>query len=173
MKRCYKCQEEKKQSEFNKNKTNKDGYADECRKCKSQYAKEYAKKYPEKAKEYHKKWRHSNYDKITQKKKDNHLKYYYGLSLADRDAMLAAQNNVCFICGTTNTSDREFCIDHDHKTNQIRKLLCGSCNKGLGSFMDNSNNLRKAADYIDYFKALPLEQSLLIKAPRGNGGKTP
>jgi hypothetical protein len=33
MKTCYKCKEEKNYSEFNKNKSNKDGYQDGCRMC--------------------------------------------------------------------------------------------------------------------------------------------
>lgn len=39
-------------------------------------------------------------------------------------------------------------IDHCHKTDIVRGLLCGSCNKGLGFFKDSPNLLYKASDYL-------------------------
>ena len=42
-----------------------------------------------------------------------------------------------------------FCVDHDHKTNKIRGLLCNSCNRGLGYFRDDIRMVRKAAKYLE------------------------
>jgi len=39
-------------------------------------------------------------------------------------------------------------IDHNHKTNNIRGLLCNKCNKGLGLFNDDPLLLIKAKDYL-------------------------
>jgi hypothetical protein len=50
MKKCYKCGIEKSYSYFNKNKSKKDGYSDECRDCTKEYNKEYRVKYAEKEK---------------------------------------------------------------------------------------------------------------------------
>lgn len=40
------------------------------------------------------------------------------------------------------------CIDHDHKTNKVRGLLCSKCNLGIGMFEDNSENLKNAIEYL-------------------------
>lgn len=39
-------------------------------------------------------------------------------------------------------------IDHCHKTNQVRGLLCFSCNSALGHFKDNVESLKKAIKYL-------------------------
>lgn len=44
-------------------------------------------------------------------------------------------------------------VDHDHKINRFRGLLCHPCNLGLGWFRDNPERLRKAAQYIEKFWA--------------------
>lgn len=61
----------------------------------------------------------------------------YGLTPEDYEAMLAAQNGGCAICGGPNTRrqrgvvDRMH-IDHDHSTGRVRGLLCNNCNLVLG-----------------------------------------
>jgi hypothetical protein len=39
--------------------------------------------------------------------------------------------------------------DHDHKTGEIRGLLCFMCNHILGHAEDNKETLLKAAAYLD------------------------
>lgn len=51
----------------------------------------------------------------------------------------------CEICGI-NT---KLCWDHDHATGKFRGTLCVSCNLGLGSFRDDPQFLRAAADYLE------------------------
>lgn len=59
-------------------------------------------------------------------------------------------NKSCAICKTPEKKlSRKLDIDHDHRTNKNRGLLCGKCNKGIGMFNDDPNLLRAAADYLD------------------------
>ena len=55
--------------------------------------------------------------------------------------------NLCMICGAT----KHICIDHCHETNQVRGLLCRSCNLGLGMLGDNVAGLRFAVKYLETF----------------------
>lgn len=54
--------------------------------------------------------------------------------------------NICEIELPSNT--KHIHVDHCHKTNITRGLLCASCNKGLGFFKDSIINLEKAISYL-------------------------
>jgi hypothetical protein len=63
------------------------------------------------------------------------------------------QNGLCAICGKEETHTfkgkiKQLSIDHDHKTGEVRGLLCNKCNTGLGGFMDNVEFLLKAIQYL-------------------------
>lgn len=50
----------------------------------------------------------------------------------------------CVICG----SDENLVVDHCHKTNVIRGMLCNHCNRGLGHFRDDPELLEFARIYL-------------------------
>lgn len=50
----------------------------------------------------------------------------------------------CTICG----DEGDLVVDHDHKCNTIRGILCNRCNKGLGLFRDSPDLLEYARIYI-------------------------
>lgn len=39
-------------------------------------------------------------------------------------------------------------MDHNHQTGKFRGMLCNHCNRGLGNFKDNIQNLEKAILYL-------------------------
>jgi predicted nucleic acid-binding Zn ribbon protein len=63
--------------------------------------------------------------------------------------MLLAQHDVCAICGTSEWGVKGPCVDHDHTTGEIRGVLCGDHNKGLGFFHDSPDELRAAIAYLE------------------------
>jgi hypothetical protein len=81
--------------------------------------------------------------------RDSHadkLKQVYGLSTADYNAMLRRQNGACAIC--RQKSAERLCVDHCHKTNRVRGLLCRKCNTGLGCFGDDPERIEAAIAYL-------------------------
>ena len=57
------------------------------------------------------------------------------------------QNNKCLICETDLNNVRK-CVDHCHKTNKVRGVLCNSCNAVLGFARDDINILNNAINYL-------------------------
>jgi hypothetical protein len=76
----------------------------------------------------------------------------YGLTQADYDLMLAAQNGLCAIC--ERKPDTKLCVDHCHATRQLRFLLCGKCNVGFGQFNEDPRVLRRALAYAEFWQRL-------------------
>ena len=59
----------------------------------------------------------------------------------------------CAICGIhQNELERPLHIDHNHKTGDIRGLLCFKCNAALGLMNDNVEILQKAILYLNRAK---------------------
>lgn len=73
----------------------------------------------------------------------------FKLSPIDYEALLDAQDNKCAICEAELVRDRNSTvIDHCHDTNEVRGVLCRSCNTGLGNFKDKNSLLANAAKYL-------------------------
>ena len=70
----------------------------------------------------------------------------YGLSPSDVDDMVGRQEGKCASCGDSLAADMN--IDHCHATGQVRGLLCGPCNRGLGCFRDDPVRLELALGYL-------------------------
>ncbi|MFE8916851.1 endonuclease VII domain-containing protein [Streptomyces globisporus] len=72
----------------------------------------------------------------------------YGLKPGEYDYLFQAQDGKCAICGGTRR--QRLSVDHCHRTGRVRGLLCRMCNgRLLTSARDNSETLRRAADYLD------------------------
>ena len=64
--------------------------------------------------------------------REYHLRHRYGIGQAEVDAMVAAQGGTCAVC-----PGKPEHVDHDHKTGQVRGILCSLCNQALGNARDD------------------------------------
>lgn len=91
---------------------------------------------------------------------ESNIKANYGLSPGKWQKMFEDQCGRCAICCRPQTDfKRKFNVDHDHKTGEIRALLCGNCNMLLGMAKDDPEILQEAIKYLNKYKDLPEEQT--------------
>lgn len=97
--------------------------------------------------------KHAAYCRPCQKayNQERRLKLHYGIDWDEYEFLLAAQDYRCAIC-QGRPRKHTLAVDHDHKTGEIRGLLCSRCNhRLLGSANDDPARLRRAADYLEQF----------------------
>jgi Recombination endonuclease VII len=75
-----------------------------------------------------------------------HLRKNYGITVEQYDAMAEAQDGRCALCGVK--PEGRLVVDHDHETNEVRALLCFSCNVAIGHLKDDPELCTKAATYL-------------------------
>ncbi len=125
---CNKCKENKDRYCFYIHDEAKDGLRASCKECYSKASKEYNCRNVKK----------NFYCQIKRK---------YNLEEEKYLSMLNKQDGKCFLCG----GNERICIDHNHNTGKIRKLLCSSCNSAIGLFKENIEVIRNAALYLEEF----------------------
>lgn len=117
--------------------------------------KRYREKYPERAAASLRKWVESNRParrKINQnyrmRNKDRvyllGIKRKFGLSPAEYQELYDLQGGRCALCRIEESSIGErLCLDHDHRTNEPRGLVCRGCNLCLGFHERRATNAYK------------------------------
>lgn len=88
------------------------------------------------------------------------LKAKYNLTVEQYNQMLEDQNYACAICNTQPEPGKNLSVDHDHSCcpgekscgRCVRKLLCFTCNSGLGMFKERVDLLEKGLDYLRSFE---------------------
>ena len=81
------------------------------------------------------------------KRKSAILKYEYGITLDDYNKMFNEQEGKCAICQRhQNELTRTLCVDHNHKTNKVRSLLCLTCNTDVSVV---ENRLEEMTKYLN------------------------
>jgi hypothetical protein len=119
-----------------------------CIICVKERSSEYRKKNPEKVKAITRSWYENNKEKSRTKNWKNRLSSDYGLSVEDYEGILEAQDYACLLCGKVNRNGARLSVDHDHKTGDIRGLLCTRCNSALGQLYDDYLLVQRAAEYL-------------------------
>lgn len=74
------------------------------------------------------------------------LRSQYGMTAADYEKKYQDQDGLCKIC---REPYEVLHVDHNHKTGQIRDLLCGNCNRAIGIAQEDAARLRALADYVE------------------------
>lgn len=141
---CFRCKQTKTISEFPKNKRRSTGYTHDCKICRNKKHRDWYNK----NKITIAKQRKNNYDPI--KAKEDRLKSRYNLTIKQHKNMYISQNGCCAICKNPIPYE-DIKVDHCHLTGKVRKLLCDSCNKGLGNFNDTTTYLKFAIKYLNEF----------------------
>lgn len=135
---------------FNKLSRSPDGYCYRCKQCMSEYAKRYRES--ERGKKVREAY--ENKYKSSGRRREKDLMRWRGITVEEYDKMFKKQKGVCGICKNpetkTNFNGTEYnlAVDHCHTTDEIRGLLCGNCNKALGSFCDDIKLLESAIKYL-------------------------
>ena len=96
--------------------------------------------------QYQRQWRIDNPNKT----RNNELKRSFGLTLDDYNKLLKKQKRVCAICKQKDPYFTNLAVDHCHKTNKVRGLLCHLCNRALGLFKEDIKALKCAIKYLNY-----------------------
>lgn len=154
---CYYCATVKGEDQFTTSRVELRAGAlkGQCKQCTSEKNRAYREKNPEKLKEYGQR-RQQNPER---KEYDRQRSYQrrYGLSREEYNGMREAQQYRCYLCGLHEEEHKvsrwgNLCLDHDHRTGQVRRLLCATCNKGLGCFLDDPVLMERAAAYVRTFE---------------------
>ena len=86
-----------------------------------------------------------------EKRKSQHLRYLYNITIDQYSDKLEDQGNLCAICGTDTPggNGKKFYVDHNHATGQVRGLLCHNCNFLIGHCKENKEILMWAIMYLE------------------------
>lgn len=112
---------------------------------------EYKARTREKQRAWHKDFYERHKHEITTRRRryfhDYGLLKRYGMSSAEWEQRAEAQNRRCAICETHET-ERRLVVDHCHRSNKVRALLCDHCNVGIARFEENPTLFEKASRYV-------------------------
>lgn len=90
-------------------------------------------------------------DVLKRKHRAWRLPKVYGISLEDYEKLLLNQNFSCALCLRSQASFKRgysLAVDHNHKTGEIRGLLCYACNKLLGR-VEDVEYFTRVRNYLD------------------------
>lgn len=86
----------------------------------------------------------------TDKARERHLRYKYGITEEQYNYLLERQQGCCAIClRPAEEFPRRLAVDHNHKTGEIRGALCNYCNHRIIGRHTDSDLLRRMAEYLE------------------------
>lgn len=120
---------------FKKGKSKGKSYCHECRKI------------------YDADWSKANPERVKAMSDRANIRKNRGIDLWDFKYILHSQGGKCAICGSLEFGQgirdlKRGAVDHDHKTGEVRGILCDKCNRGIGLLGDDIEILRSAIKYL-------------------------
>ncbi len=148
---CPNCGTRKNDYEFCHDGIYRDGtprYYGFCRDCKNAKAKEAYQRDVKKCKERITRYRDKNMALCRLRQRCRQA----NITVKEYRKIFGDHNELCDICGVPQKElTKAFCIDHDHKTGQVRGLLCNRCNTALGFLRDDVEIATRATEYLKKF----------------------
>jgi len=122
MKTCTTCNQELPLTEFHKRTyaSGNTGYQNKCKNCTTKVRRSYYKPH-------------------------EYMRRKFNLTDAEYQKLMLTDN--CEICGVEIKQKK--CIDHCHKNEKIRGVLCNNCNTALGLVGDNVETLSRMINYLN------------------------
>lgn len=134
-----------------------------CRCCYEKQLREKNPEFAERQRENSRSWtlknkdRKKEYDKRrrervgpeSEKRFNRYLNKKFNITRDKYNNIVDSQNNKCAICGRGPAENgKKLHLDHCHKTNKIRGLLCAQCNWYLGFIEKDYTILNKILQYL-------------------------
>ena len=166
-KECNKCNRTLPVSEFYPRRDRPGQYRSSCKVCGGAASAKWQRENPEKASAAGKRFYYKNSEAEVRRaqehqksnpdqKRNWYLMSKYNMSLAEFQALEAAQEYRCAGCGNeedvivaTSSKRRNLHVDHCHKTGTNRGLLCTRCNLALGYLLDDPERIKGLLSYIE------------------------
>ena len=123
-----------------------------CKKCARQKIKIYRNSNPCKVKEQkHRYWLLHKKEIMKhrgQQRKWAKIMRKYKITKEQYEYILRSQDYRCAICGKKFTKKNPACVDHNHRTKEVRGILCRKCNTAIGFLGDDAYLTHKAFEYL-------------------------
>jgi len=160
MKTCSRCGVRKSRSKFYKHPRSKDGLQSYCIPCHKEANQASRERNREKDRERSARWRANNPQKVKEKRdryyqknkeklnanrRKQHFLEKYDLLPTELAELQKKSKGHCMIC---RKKVEKLCVDHNHRTGEVRGMLCQRCNLALGQFNDDPRLLKSALAYL-------------------------
>lgn len=167
-KTCTKCGVFKLFELFSRLPKNKLKYKAKCKDCVREYNRLNRHKYREICNENKRVWRQNNPEKVKQQGRDWYknnrevvlesqrgyqLKRNYGVDVEWYDSKIIEQDGVCALCRNTCLTGNRLAVDHDHRTGQVRGLICMRCNISLERAEGIDGWLETTIKYLEKYRS--------------------
>jgi len=124
------------------------GTRSHCKDCCNASRRRWEKKNPVKKRSYFRTW-YARAGKEYSRVRARSLRLKrFGLDEAQYAALLESQSGRCGICRGQPNGHGRFNLDHDHRTDSVRGLLCSNCNTAIGLLQEDLDRFRAAIEYL-------------------------